>query len=73
MDFQLYGQNSLTIKSEGCNWSPADAPNQLLVDIHDQDNFEIKILGFDPHRDLYVRMDPIEEETEVEESDENDS
>lgn len=72
LDFHLHGDNALTVEHSGCKLTPGEEFNQLNILITDAENFSISVRGFDEHRDLYVRLDPIVEKQVKSGDDEDD-
>ena len=62
-DFVLRGHNGLNVMTEGCDLihstGVSTAGNELLLQIDDPKLFSIAIQGFDPNRDVYVRVERI--------------
>ncbi len=67
IDFEIFGKNGgLTPKGHGVKPRRIDG-NILHLDVQEED-FRFVVQGFDPHRDLYVRVDEISGEESAEES-----
>ena len=56
MDFRLHGENALPVSISGGIYNPGSQGNELLLTIHDTSEFSLSIEGFDPTRDLRVRV-----------------
>lgn len=66
-DFRLRGVGKLPVTIEGGSKEPAPQgsqpkDNELYVRIEDPQNFSISVQGFDPNRDVFVRVEKLEEE-----------
>ena len=70
-DFRLRGIDALPVTIEGGSEEPAPqnsqpSDNELYVRIDDPQKFSVSVQGFDPNRDVYVRVEKLElEESEV--------
>ena len=61
-DFRLHGVGALNVHMQGCQSimqpkSDVRAGNELSLQIDDPSQFTITVQGFDPHRDVYVRVE----------------
>ena len=66
-DFRLRGVGKLPVTIEGGSAEPAPQgsqpkDNELYVRIDDPQQFSISVQGFDPNRDLFVRVEKLESE-----------
>lgn len=73
-DFRLRGIDALPVTIEGGSEEPATQnsqprDNELYVRIDDPQKFSVSVQGFDPNRDVFVRV----EKLELEESEDDDS
>ena len=63
-DFKLHGPNALQVVMEGCETiapaSGVNPGNELHVRINEPRQFSLTVQGFDPNRDVYVRVDKLE-------------
>ena len=53
-DFRLHGADSLTVQASGCQVSPGESGNVLILEVEDPRRFSLAVHGFDTHRDLLV-------------------
>ena len=60
-DFLLHGRDALPHQMGGCEVRRGSAGNDLFLDIDDPEDFEFAVSGFDPLRDVYVRIERISE------------
>lgn len=59
-DFRLHGRDALSHSIGGCEVVTRNlAGNELLLNIDDPAEFEFAVSGFDPQRDVYVRIDQV--------------
>ena len=63
-DFRLHGPDALAVQVEGASIETGDAYNQLDLRVTDPQNFAVAIQGFDPYRDLHIRIEKMTSETE---------
>lgn len=59
-DFTLHGENALDVEYDGCRLSPGGSGNELYFDIDDQERFTVAVHGFDPQRDVHVKVVRVE-------------
>ena len=57
LDFQLHGDNALAVAVEGGDCRPGGKGNELLLTISDPAQFALTAQGFDPQRDVHVRVE----------------
>ncbi len=57
MDFRLHGANALPVTVAGGSYAPGSAGNELLLTIDDPARFSLAVQGFDPVRDVRLRVD----------------
>lgn len=67
MDFRLHGADALNVQTQGCQVisPPQDtgrAGNELFLQIDDPSQFALMVQGFDPNRDVYVRVEKMADE-----------
>ena len=66
-DFQLHGRGAnLSLRMGGCGFRPGKAANEVFLDIENPDDFEFAVSGFDPRRDVHIRIEPVAEGTGAE-------
>ena len=56
-DFTLHGDGSLTVTAEGCQVENGNAGNELLLLDIVPEQFAVSVQGFDPERDVVVRVE----------------
>ena len=56
LDFQLHGDKALAVAVAGGDCRPGSKGNELLLTINDPANFALTAQGFDPQRDVHVRV-----------------
>ena len=61
-DFTLHGDDALTIRTQGCQWTPGEKGNELIIDIEDAADFSIAVQGFDSRRDLFIKLERVSTE-----------
>ena len=57
LDFQLHGDNALAVAVAGGDCRPGGKGNELLLTISDPAQFALTAQGFDPQRDVHVRVE----------------
>ena len=57
LDFRLHGQDALTVAVTGGSCAPGNAGNELLLTIDDPAEFSLSVQGFDPLRDVHIRVE----------------
>lgn len=57
LDFRLHGQDALTVAVTGGSCAPGNAGNELLLTIDDPAQFSLTVQGFDPLRDVHIRVE----------------
>ena len=68
-DFRLHGRGAgLAWHVGGCQVRPGRAGNELFLEIDDPDEFEFTVTGFDPLRDIHVRVEPVADDAEVDDA-----
>ena len=64
-DFRLHGpdtlQQRLSQQISGCSIRRGKDTNELFLDIEEPEEFDFAVFGFDPQRDVYVRIDRIDD------------
>ena len=65
-DFRLHGDDSLEVEYEGCRLSPGRSGNELYFDVDDWHRFTVAVRGFDPQRDVHVKVVRVETAQESE-------
>ena len=64
-DFRLHGRGeTLTIHFGGCQVRPGREGNAVFLEIDNPDEFEFTVTGFDPLRDLHVRVEAVADNAE---------
>ena len=56
-DFTLHGDGSLTVRADGCQVENGNAGNELLLLDIVPEQFAVSVQGFDPERDVVVRVE----------------
>lgn len=59
LDFQLHGDNALAVAVAGGDCRPGSRGNELLLSINDPAQFALTAQGFDPQRDVHVRVERV--------------
>lgn len=57
LDFRLHGPEALEVAVTGGSYTPGNAGNELLLTIDDPAQFTLTALGFDPLRDVHIRVE----------------
>ena len=60
-DFLLHGRDALPHQMGGCEVRRGSSGNELFLDIDDPEDFEFAVSGFDPLRDVHIRIERISE------------
>ncbi len=59
-DFRLHGRGEkLNLQLGGCQFRPGTSGNEVLLEIDNPDEFEFTVTGFDPLRDVHVRVESV--------------
>lgn len=61
-DFRLHGRDALPLQIGGCRVRPGKDGNAVFLDIDDPADFEFAVSGFDPLRDLHIRIERVAEQ-----------
>ena len=72
-DFRLHGQGALDVRLEGCQATPGDGGNELLLEIAEPERFSVAVQGFDKRRDLHVRVERLADAAQSEGADDDPS
>ena len=59
LDFQLHGDGALPVTVQGGRYIPGSKGNELLLTIDDPAQFTLTAQGFDPQRDVHVRVERV--------------
>lgn len=65
LDFKLHGDDALQVDASGCSVSPGSKGNELFLEVNDPSTFSVRIHGFDPHRDVYVDVREVIDDSPV--------
>lgn len=57
LDFRLHGADALAVAVTGGSCAPGNAGNELLLTIDDPAQFSLTVQGFDPLRDVHIRVE----------------
>ncbi len=72
-DFRLHGQGALDVRLEGCQATPGDGGNELLLEVAEPERFSVAVQGFDKRRDLFVRVERLADTAQSEGADDDPS
>ena len=67
-DFRFHGDQALAVSVVGGSVSAGNAGNELLLQVDEPSNFSLIVEGFDPQRDVRVKVEPLQERQETGES-----
>ena len=70
-DFRLHGQGALDVRLEGCQATPGDGGNELLLEVAEPERFSVAVQGFDKRRDLFVRVERLADTAQSEGADDD--
>ena len=70
-DFRLHGQGALDVRANGCQATPGDGGNELLLEVAELERFSVAVQGFDKRRDLFVRVERLADAAQLEGADDD--
>ena len=68
-DFRLHGRGEkLSLQVGGCRFEPGKDGNEMFLDIDNPDDFEFAVSGFDPLRDVFVKVERVDDTANADDS-----